>query len=68
MKLNTKKVSEPEQERIYNKNDKVQHAIHINDWSGTEQRPKKNCKECFGRGSLGYDIIHKQYVKCGCVG
>ena len=68
MKLEPKKVeSEVKQERVYNKNDKVQHAIHTNDWSGTEQRPNKKCKECYSTGSLGYDIVRKRYIKCSCI-
>ncbi len=66
MKLEPKK-PETKQERVYNKNDPLQTAIHTNDWTKTIQQPEKKCKECYGTGSRGYNIAFKKYVVCKCV-
>lgn len=66
MKLEPKK-PEVKQERIYDHNDKIQHAIHTGDWIGITQQPDKKCKHCYGTGNHGYDILYEKYQVCKCV-
>lgn len=67
MKLETEKVIEVKQERVYNHNDPIQAAAHTDGWAKTSQRPDKQCKVCYGRGHNGYDIVRRRYIICGCV-
>ena len=31
------------------------------------QKPKDNCKKCFGRGYIGYDNNMQIYMLCNCI-
>lgn len=30
------------------------------------KRPKESCKQCYGRGYIGYDRLKKYYPMCRC--
>lgn len=30
-------------------------------------KPKKSCKQCYGRGYTGYNTLRREYIVCRCI-
>lgn len=53
--------------REFDSRDSLQKAVATGEWEQLRKRPDKNCKTCYGRGYIGYDLVSRKYVVCRCV-